>query len=249
MSAPNSTSITPRSIWLLSGAAVLVMGILALGWFKSLDRRVQAPAPVEPSATPAPTTPVALPTPEVPAALPANSIKLASIEEKKPAFFRPEPARRDFRLEIEFVGANTGENMLPSLKEDAELSLVVSPEEDVYLSLWTLSPDGSATQLYPLAGKEPTLVKAGEKQSLPDGLVYKVNFLGDAPERIWILASSHAWDVPSQAKANNVLLEYTSPGDADGWEKNIRGEILKSLKKESSARVCERILQYVVVKK
>jgi len=228
--APAAAAAAPRKNGKLIaiGAAVIVLGGLAVGAYELLapaPRPAPAPAPVAATA-PAPSPAVATPPPgAAPTPAPAAAPPAAT----------PAQAAASFDVPAEFarvVQAQSGgfnvhaEASKARLRIDIdELSFTVSADRDGFLYVLAYGSDGVLTQLYPNSEAGALKVHKGQVMKLPQPPIYFATTEPAGPAQLLVMVSAHQRDhsaldphkeglfrsFPTGARAQRLAAAYAGP--------------------------------------
>jgi hypothetical protein len=128
-------------------------------------------------------------------------------------------------LEVELIGSEAGKDGVHRLHPGQTLRLRVKSEVAGYVGVWSVSPDGDMTQLFPtVKGKESNRLEAGKPRMIPEKEGDAITAEADGRrERLLVLRSSQPWDV-QRAEADGAYYVFRNQTEV----KKLRGLVLKA---------------------
>jgi serine/threonine protein kinase len=164
----------------------------------------------------------------------------------------PKDLRHDFALKVELVGGSEGPDGLRVFKEDEPARFLIETEQDAYVGIWTIGPDGTVVQLFPNAYERDHGVRARQPRVVPGNERYtmeaKATPSGKA-EMLRVVAATRRWEPLEGEKAGPFVILR---GGRQQLEDHLRGiEIRPKAKAEPAAQdgVAEEVLLYQVLRR
>ncbi len=79
----------------------------------------------------------------------------------------PAPRRQDFGLKVEMIGVKPDKMGVYTLQQDDEMKLHITVDQDAYIGIWSIDPQGRALMLFPNYKDDNYFIKAGQPLTLP----------------------------------------------------------------------------------
>jgi hypothetical protein len=156
------------------------------------------------------------------------------------------PVYRDFGLRVDMIGAEPGEAGVARLDEGKKVRFRIRVDRDAHVGIWSVAPDGTATQLFPSRYETDNEVKAGAPREVP-GRGYDITaVVGDGVEEVWALASTKRWDWEATQEKEGYAV-FRTREELAGRLRRIRGLKLTPTDAGPAAALSEDLLRYRVV--
>jgi tRNA A-37 threonylcarbamoyl transferase component Bud32 len=131
--------------------------------------------------------------------------------------------RADFNLKVSLDGVKPDREGVYRLREGQGVRLRVEVDQDAYVGVWTVDPQGEVVQLYPAGDRGDFLVKRGKPQVIPpDGVEDFEVTAGGGLERVVVVASTRPWDLP-EGQRNGAYTLFKTRQEREKWQETLRG--------------------------
>src|SRR5262249_8623367 len=152
----------------------------------------------------------------------------------------PEEMRKDFGLEVTWLGGRAGTDGVRELEAGEPVRFRVKVARPSYVGIWTVDAKGYVVQLFPYKG-ERHLLRAGEERDVPADVLRAVP--SRRPELIWVEASTKYWE-PLAGELHGPFELFRADRDRLAWVH--QREQLRTLVQDDEVGLAEAVLRYRV---
>jgi hypothetical protein len=159
--------------------------------------------------------------------------------------------RNDFNLQVDLGGATKSTGGTWLLKDKDPIKLTVRADRDVYLRIFTLSPDGTVIQLFPSKFEKDDLLRANVERQIPDPNLDTYSMtttVSTGDEHLFVVATSEPWKSEAKGEEQNGFQVYYREDQLTGFGDDLKRGILVR-PKEEGPQVSEASFRYRVLPK
>jgi hypothetical protein len=162
---------------------------------------------------------------------------------------KPRVPRRDFRLTVQMLGGQPGQNSERLFREGERLAFRIEAERDAYVGVWVVSAnDDEVVQVFPNKYEKEHLILAAKPRTVPapsDKWVFRAS-PAQGPEKVWVVASTHFW-APILGKQDGPFAIFKNAEELEEWEDHVRGIMAEAKDGEEKPSVAELQLPFRVL--